>query len=162
MSNCWGNYDHVLVVLWRKVAASRSPAALRRARQRSYVAEKALGIIQNAALAACIQAPIIFPLVPLPPTESLWGEAVHWSCDALNHTATTANPGSKSPYEMLHGTAAPSSMHPFLGPEYCRWTTTRSRFPWPRVVFTSARASTTQVTLRGGSRGQKRWSSRGM
>ena len=31
---------------------------------------RALGIIQNAALAACIQAPIFFPLVQLPPTES--------------------------------------------------------------------------------------------
>ena len=35
------------------------------------VVERALGIIQNAALVACIQAPIIFPLVQLPPTESL-------------------------------------------------------------------------------------------
>ena len=33
--------------------------------------ERALGVIQNAALAACIHAPIIFPLVQLPPTESL-------------------------------------------------------------------------------------------
>ena len=52
------------------------------------VVERSLGIIQNAALAACTQAPIIFPLVQLPPTESLWAEAVHWSCDSLNHTAT--------------------------------------------------------------------------
>ena len=54
------------------------------------VVERALGVIQNAALAACIQAPIIFPLVQLPPTESLWAEVVHWSCDAFDHTATTA------------------------------------------------------------------------
>ena len=33
--------------------------------------DRALGIIQNAAIAACIQAPIVFPLVQLPPTESL-------------------------------------------------------------------------------------------
>ena len=85
------------------------------------VVERVLGIIQNAALAACIQAPIIFPHVQLPPTESLWAEAVHWSCDALNHTATTANPGNKSPHEMWHGTAAPASPHPFLRPAYCRW-----------------------------------------
>ena len=32
------------------------------------VVERALGIIQNAGLAACIQAPIIFPHVQLPPT----------------------------------------------------------------------------------------------
>ena len=33
------------------------------------VVERALGTIQNAALAACIQAPINFPLVQLPPTN---------------------------------------------------------------------------------------------
>ncbi|CAN0366564.1 unnamed protein product, partial [Laminaria digitata] len=53
----------------------------------------------NAGLAACIYAPIIFPRVQLPPTKSLWAEAVHCACDALNHTATTANPGNKSPHE---------------------------------------------------------------
>ena len=83
--------------------------------------ERALGIIQNVALAACIQAPIIFPLIQLPPTESLWAEAVHCFCDALNHTTTTANPGNVSPHEMWHGATAPASPHPFLRPTYCRW-----------------------------------------
>ncbi|CAN0386005.1 unnamed protein product, partial [Laminaria digitata] len=55
------------------------------------VVERALGIIQNAGLAACIQAPKIFPRVQLPPTKSPWAEAVHCACDALNHTATTPN-----------------------------------------------------------------------
>ena len=64
------------------------------------VAERALGAIQNAAHAARIQAPIFFPHVELPPSETLWAKAVHWACEALNRTATTANPGSKSPYEM--------------------------------------------------------------
>ena len=41
------------------------------------VIERALGIIQNAGLAACIQLPIIFPHVQLPPTKSLCTEAVH-------------------------------------------------------------------------------------
>ena len=59
------------------------------------VIAKALGIIQNAALAACIQVPIIFAHVQLPPTKSLWAEAMHWADDALNHTVTTANPGTK-------------------------------------------------------------------
>ena len=86
------------------------------------VVERALGIIQNAALAACIQVPIVFPLVQLPPTESLWAEAVHWSCDALNHTATTANPVNESPREMWHGAAASASPHPFLRSAYCRWS----------------------------------------
>ena len=85
------------------------------------VVERALGIIQNAGLAAYIQAPIIFPHVQLPPTNSLRAEAVHWACDALNHTATTANPGNKSQHEMWHGTAAPALPHPFQRPAYCRW-----------------------------------------
>ncbi|CAM9287200.1 unnamed protein product, partial [Laminaria digitata] len=54
------------------------------------VVERALGTIQNAGFAACIQAPITFPRVQLPPTKSLWAEAVHCACDALNHSATTA------------------------------------------------------------------------
>ena len=58
------------------------------------VVERVLGIIQNAGLVACIQVPIIFPHVQLPPTTSLWAEAVHWACDALNHTAATSNPGN--------------------------------------------------------------------
>ena len=38
------------------------------------VVERALGIILNAGLSACIQAPIIFPYIQLPPTKSLWAE----------------------------------------------------------------------------------------
>ena len=93
------------------------------------VAERALGIIQNAALAARIQAPILFPHVELPPSETLWAEAVHWACEALNRTATTSNPGNKSPYEMWHGKAAPASPHPFLRPGYCRWNRPSKSFP---------------------------------
>ena len=85
------------------------------------VVERALGIIQNAGLAACIQAPIIFSHIQLPPTKSLWTEAIHWACDALNHTAATANPGNRSSHEMWYGTGAPASPHPFLRPAYCRW-----------------------------------------
>ena len=99
------------------------------------VVERALGIIQNAALAACIQAPIIFPLFQLPPTESLWAKAVHWSCDALNHTATTANPGNKSPHEMWHGAAALVSPHPFLRPTYCRWNRPSKSSPREESFF---------------------------
>ena len=84
------------------------------------VAERALGIIQNAAFAARIQAPILFPHVQLPPLETLWAEAVHWACEALNRTAKTSNPGNKSPYDMWHGKAAPASPHPFLRPGYGR------------------------------------------
>ena len=63
------------------------------------VAERAVGIIQYAALAARIQALILFPHVELP-SETLWAEAVHWACEALNRSATTSHPGNKSMYEI--------------------------------------------------------------
>ena len=93
------------------------------------VAERALGIILNAALAAGIQAPILFPHVELPPSETLWAETVCWACEALNRTATTFNPGSKGPYEMWHGMAAPASPHPFIRPGLCRWNRLLKSFP---------------------------------
>ena len=99
------------------------------------IVERALGSTQNAALAACIQALIIFPLVQLPPTESLWAEAVHWSCDALSHTATTANPGNKSPHKMWHRAAAHAQPHPFLRPAYCRWNRPSKSSPRAEICF---------------------------
>ena len=117
----------------------------------------------NSKRSACCVHPSSynFPLVQLPPTESLWAEAVHWSCDALNLTSTTANPGNKSPYEMWHGAAAPVSAHPFLRPAYCRWNRPSKSSPraegGPRAAFTSGRAATTNVTLCGCSRGGTGW-----
>ena len=67
------------------------------------VAERALGLIETAAMAGRIQARELFPGAQLPATESLWAEASHWACDALNRTATSAKPANKSPYEMWHG-----------------------------------------------------------
>ena len=84
---------------------------------------------------ACIQRPVISPLVQLPPTESLWAEAVHRSCDALNHTATTANPGNKPPHEMWHGTVAHASPHLFLRPTYCRWNRPSKSSPQAESCF---------------------------
>ncbi|CAN0574040.1 unnamed protein product, partial [Ectocarpus sp. 12 AP-2014] len=66
------------------------------------VAERMLGIIDEASLAARLQAPLLFPHVTIPKTDSLWAEAQHYVCDSLNRTSTTANPGCKSPYEMWY------------------------------------------------------------
>ena len=85
------------------------------------VAQRALGITQNAAIAARIQAPILFPHVKLPPSEALWVEAIHWACESLNRTATT-NLRNMSPHEMWYGKAVPASPHPFLRPGHCRWS----------------------------------------
>ena len=95
----------------------------------SGVAEIALGIIHNAVLAVRIQASILVPHVELPPSETLWAEAVHWACEALNHIAKTSNPGNKSPHEMWYGKAAPASPHPFLLSGCCRWNRPPKSFP---------------------------------
>ena len=65
------------------------------------VAERVLALISDPALAARIQAQVLYPGAPSYP--SLWAEAVSWACNALNHTTTKANPGNKSPYEMRYG-----------------------------------------------------------
>ena len=84
------------------------------------VAERALGLIETAAMAGRIQARELYPGAQLPATDSLWAEASHWACDALNRTATTANPESKSPYEMWYGRPPPVVLLPFLKPGYCK------------------------------------------
>ena len=78
------------------------------------VAERALGLIETAAMAGRIQARELYPGAQLPAIDSLWAEASHWACDALNRTATTANPESKSPYEMWYGRPPPVVLLPFL------------------------------------------------
>ena len=50
-------------------------------------------------MAARIQAKVLFGHVQLPKTDKLWAEAMHWACEAMNHTACSANPDSKSPYD---------------------------------------------------------------
>ena len=83
------------------------------------VAERALGLINDAAVAARIQATELYPNAPNYP--SLWAEAVSWACHALNCTATTANPEDKSPYEMWYGSPPPGgAVWPFLKPAVCR------------------------------------------
>ena len=67
------------------------------------VAERALGLIETAAMAGRIQAREVFPGAQLPATESLCGETSHWACDALNRTATSAYPANKSPHETWYG-----------------------------------------------------------
>ena len=63
------------------------------------VAERGLDMIETAAMAARIQAKVLFGHVQLPETDKLWAEAMHWACEAINHTACSSNPDSKSPNE---------------------------------------------------------------
>ena len=71
-------------------------------------------------MAGRIQARELLPGARLPATQSLWAEASHWACDALNRTATSANPANKSPYEMWYGNPPPVVLLPFLKPGYCK------------------------------------------
>ena len=64
------------------------------------VAERQIAIIEAAGLAARIQAAAKYPNESFSRGESLWAEQAHWACHALNCTATSANPGYKSPHEM--------------------------------------------------------------
>ena len=61
------------------------------------VAEYWLGLIEEAAMAARIQAKVLFGHVQLSKTDKLWAEAMHWAYEAMNHTACCASPDSKSP-----------------------------------------------------------------
>ena len=65
------------------------------------VAKKALALISDTALAARIQAQVLYPGALYYP--SLWAEAVSWVCNALNCTATKENPGNESSYKMWYG-----------------------------------------------------------
>ena len=85
------------------------------------VAERGLGSIEKIAMAARIQAKVLFGHVQLPKTDKLWAEAMHWACDAMNHTACSATPGSNSPYDMWYGEPRPAIPYPFSKPAYCRW-----------------------------------------
>ena len=77
------------------------------------VVERGLAIVQEAAQAACLEAPRLFPDVQTP-------AAVLLGNDALIRSATGANPGRASSWSRVYGTVSPLSMVPFLKPGYCR------------------------------------------
>ena len=64
-------------------------------------------------MAARIQAKVLFEYVRLHKTDILWAEAMDWACEAMNHTACSANPETKSPYEMWYGEPRPDGPYPF-------------------------------------------------
>ena len=84
------------------------------------VVERGLAIVQEAAQAACLEAPCLFPGVQTLATASLLAEACFWANDALNRSATEANPGRASPWSRFYGVAPPLSMLTLLKPGYCR------------------------------------------
>ena len=103
------------------------------------VAERAL--INDAAVAATE----LYPSAPNYP--SLWAEAASWACHALNCTATTANPGDKSPLEMWYGSPPPrGAVWPFLKPVVCRVKRNNKSQPKAQDSYYVGLALTTHVT----------------
>ena len=82
------------------------------------VTERQIPITEAAGLAARIQAAAKYPNEVFPRGESLRAEQAHWACHAFNCTATSANPGYKSPHEMWFGSPPSSSPFPFLNPRF--------------------------------------------
>ena len=68
--------------------------------QLSGVAERALGVIETAATMGRIQAPEFFRGAQLPVSASLRAKASHWARDALNRTATAANPDKNAAWDV--------------------------------------------------------------
>ena len=60
-------------------------------------------MIESTGKAALIQAKCMFSGMGIPLSDSLWAAQAYWACNALNFTATKANPKCKSPYEMWYG-----------------------------------------------------------
>ena len=92
-------------------------------------------MIESAALAARIQASELFPGFSIPEGPSLWAEAMNWACDAYNRTATVANPGNRSPYEMFYGEPPKMSPIPFLKPGFCKHKRKTKMDPKARECF---------------------------
>ncbi|CAB1100789.1 unnamed protein product [Ectocarpus sp. CCAP 1310/34] len=98
------------------------------------VAERALGLIKDAALAARIQAPTLYPGAPNYP--SLWAEAIARAYNTLNCTSTTSNPEKKLPYEMWHGhPPPPGATYPFLKPAVYKVKRTHKSEPKAQKCF---------------------------
>ena len=83
------------------------------------VAERGIAMIESTGKAALIQAKCMFSGMGIPLSGSLWAAQAYWACNALNFTATKANPKCKSPYEMWYG-RTPQSPFPFLKPGFVK------------------------------------------
>ena len=83
------------------------------------VAERHIAMVETAGMAAQVQAKSFFRGFKIPSGSRLWSARNYWACYALNRTATSANVGDKSPFEMRFGTA-PQSPIPFLKPGYVK------------------------------------------
>ena len=90
--------------------------------------ENGLSRAIKAGHAARIEVNRLFPDVHLeqlkgvrdPDGTSLWMESVLWASEGFNRSATTANGGMLSQYEIFHGSRPPMPTLPFCKPAYHR------------------------------------------
>ena len=83
------------------------------------VAERGIDMIESTGKAALTQVKRMFSGMGILLSDSLWAAQACWACNALNFTATKANPKCKSPYEMWYGRTPPSPF-PFLKPGFVK------------------------------------------
>ena len=90
--------------------------------------ESGLSPAIKAGYAARIEVNRLFPDVHLerlkgvrdPDGSSLWMKSVLWASEGFNRSATTANSGMLSPYEVFYGNRPPMPILPFCKPAYHR------------------------------------------
>ena len=92
-------------------------------------------MLEAAALAARIQAPILFPNVELPSSDYFWTEDMSWACHTFNCSTTTSIPDSKSPHEMWHGSPPRRHLLPFFNPGYYKAKRTNKLQPRAQECF---------------------------
>ena len=63
-------------------------------------AERALAFIETSAMTARIQAGELYPGIEIPNHDWLWAEIINYMVDCLNRSATSADLGFKSPFEL--------------------------------------------------------------
>ena len=96
--------------------------------QQNGPAESGFSRAIKAGYAARIEVNRLFPDVHLerlmgvrdPDGSSLWMESVLWASEGFNRSATTANSGMLSPYEIFFGSRPPMPVLPFCKPLYHR------------------------------------------
>ena len=96
------------------------------------VAERHIAMIESAGMAAQVQAKSLFRGFKFSFGSRLRSVRNYWACYALNRTATSANIGDKSAFEMRFGTV-PQSPIPFLKPGYVK--TKRQDKLMPKALF---------------------------
>ena len=65
----------------------------------------------------------------------MWAESYRWAADALNRSATTANPDKKSPDEVFFGEVPEVKLLPFFEPGYCTYKRTSKCMPKAQECF---------------------------